>query len=64
MQTDTSHQWIRSTYSGWSNLCVEVARRGHCMIVRDSKQPTGPVLIASPVQWSAFVEAVSGGEFD
>jgi hypothetical protein len=29
------------------------------MMVRDSKQPTGPVLITSPVQRSAFVEAVS-----
>jgi Domain of unknown function (DUF397) len=64
MQTNTSHQWSRSTYSnGWSN-CVEVARRRHCMMVRDSKQPTGPVLITSPVQRSAFVEAVSRGELD
>lgn len=63
MQTDTGRQWSRSTYSGWSNACVEVARREDCTIVRDSKQPTGLVLITSPVQWSAFIGAVSRGEF-
>lgn len=63
MQIDIGPQWKRSTYSGWSNNCLEVVSRGHCTIVRDSKQPTGPVLIASPVQWTAFVGAVSRGEF-
>jgi Domain of unknown function (DUF397) len=63
METDTGHQWSRSTYSNsWSN-CVEVARRRHCMIVRDSKDPTGPLLTCCPTQWVAFTAAISRGQF-
>ncbi|MEU7642467.1 DUF397 domain-containing protein [Streptomyces sp. NPDC039016] len=56
--------WYKSSHSGGDQgECLEVAR-GHATIpVRDSKRPTGPALTFSPASWSAFVTAVSRGEF-
>lgn len=31
--------------------------------VRDSEDPRGPALVFEAAAWSAFVEAVKGGEF-
>jgi hypothetical protein len=30
--------------------------------VRDSKDPTGPILVYAPEEWSAFLDAVKKGE--
>jgi hypothetical protein len=32
--------------------------------VRDSKDPSGPVLIFGREEWAAFVGSAKGGEFD
>ncbi|MEU9074120.1 DUF397 domain-containing protein [Kitasatospora sp. NPDC048538] len=57
--------WRKSTYSGGSNGCVEVAD-GYTgvMPVRDSKDPDGPALTFTADAWRAFVTAVRTGEFD
>jgi hypothetical protein len=34
------------------------------VVVRDSKDPQGPVLTFSPDEWSAFVTDVDHGSFD
>ncbi|MFC8080414.1 DUF397 domain-containing protein [Streptomyces sp. NPDC057307] len=50
-------QWRKSSYSnGDGGQCVEVAD-GHPGVipVRDSKTPTGPVLLLTPTAWSDFV---------
>ena len=44
--------------------CVEVARGVEGAFVRDSKDPDGPVLQFTEVEWRAFVSAVRAGEFD
>ncbi|GLX98279.1 MULTISPECIES: DUF397 domain-containing protein [Herbidospora] len=44
--------------------CVEVALMGHAIALRDSKNPTGPILAFTPAEWDAFVHGVKGGEFD
>jgi hypothetical protein len=48
--------WIKSSYSGGGNNCLEVAP-GHPthVPVRDSKTPHGPKLVFRPEAWSAFV---------
>ncbi|MFF1788909.1 DUF397 domain-containing protein [Kitasatospora sp. NPDC058243] len=57
--------WRKSTYSGGSNGCVEVANGfGGVQPVRDSKDPDGPVLLFPAPAWRAFVAAVRAGEFD
>jgi hypothetical protein len=55
-------QWRRSTRCG-SSACVEVAIGRGSVLVRDSKNPDGPVLTFTADEWSAFVAGVTAGEF-
>lgn len=57
-------QWFKSSRSG-SKDCVEVAfLDGDKISVRDSKNPTGPILVFTPSEWDAFTAGVTDGEFD
>lgn len=38
-------EWRKSSFSGANSDCVELARTPHATIVRDSKNPGGPVLV-------------------
>jgi Domain of unknown function (DUF397) len=55
--------WRKSRHSS-INGCVEVAVIGDAVAVRDSKDPSGSVLVFQPHEWSAFVSGVKDGEFD
>jgi hypothetical protein len=55
--------WRKSSYSAQASECVEtrhVTRGG--MAVRDSKDPSGPVLVFPADAWSTFVTAVKTGD--
>jgi hypothetical protein len=54
--------WIKSSYSGYSGECVEVAA-GHAIRVRDSKHPRGAVLNFTQAEWDTFIGGVRNGEF-
>jgi hypothetical protein len=57
--------WRKSSLSGpWTDNCVEVAFVDGAIGVRDSKNPTGPVLVFTPSEWDAFVDGAKDGEFD
>jgi hypothetical protein len=56
--------WRKSRRSGNGGDCVEVAALGEFVAVRDSKDPTGPVLTFPVPTWRAFVAAIRRGEFD
>lgn len=58
-----SLSWSKSTASG-SEGCVEVARGGELILVRDSKNPAGPVLRFSEIEWTAFLAGACAGEFN
>ena len=65
MHKPTTRPWRKSTYSANEVQCVELTdldngRRA----VRDSKDPTGPVLTCSPAQWMAFTTAISQEQLD
>lgn len=48
--------WRASTYSGGQGNCLEVADDIPDMVpVRDSKHPTGPVIVFGHDAWTAFV---------
>ncbi len=56
--------WRKSSYSGTSGTCVDVAdlpEGGRA--VRDSKDPAGPVLTFTPAEWATFCAGVRSGEF-
>ncbi|WP_433681535.1 DUF397 domain-containing protein [Nocardia sp. CA-119907] len=66
MNVDLSEaRWFKSSRSGGSKECVEVAFFEANMVgVRDSKNPTGPALVFTPSEWEAFTAGVADGEFD
>ncbi len=51
-------QWRKSSYSGNTGNCVEAANLGDAVAVRDSKDPSGPVLVFGRDDWQAFVQSV------
>lgn len=55
------YNWRKSSYSGQGNTCVEVAPLPHAAAMRDSKDPSGPVLRFSADAWLAFVSAIKDG---
>jgi Domain of unknown function (DUF397) len=50
--------WRRSSFSMSNGHCVEVALRGGRVLVRDSKDPDGPVLSFSQAEWAGFLTDV------
>lgn len=56
----TTHppRWKKSTKSNHQANCVEVAHLGDRTGTRDSKNPTGPVLIFDTTRWKAFLGSV------
>lgn len=66
MSVDLSEaRWFKSSRSGGSQDCVEVAFLDEGMVgVRDSKNPAGPALVFAPGEWDAFTAVVQRGEFN
>lgn len=61
--------WVKSSHSGGSeNACIEWApkhaKSTGVVPVRDSKDPSGPVLQFNASAWSAFVAGIKAGDFD
>ena len=57
--------WRKSTRSGnGGGDCVEVAQGDTAVAVRDSKNPTGPVLVFRSESWIDFITATKQGAFD
>jgi Domain of unknown function (DUF397) len=51
-------EWCKSSYSGQSGNCVEVARNLPGLVaVRDSKTPDGAKLVVSRETWRTFVRS-------
>jgi hypothetical protein len=64
MMVDLSRaEWRKSSLSG-ANGCVEIAFVDDRIAVRDSKDPSGPVLVFGLHEWSAFIRGAQYGEFE
>ncbi|WJV47982.1 DUF397 domain-containing protein [Streptomyces flavofungini] len=61
----TGLNWLKSSYSGDQGDCVEMAacptpsEEASVIHIRDSKNPTGPILHLRPATWTAFLAAHS-----
>ncbi|MET8157286.1 DUF397 domain-containing protein [Sphaerisporangium sp. NPDC005289] len=56
--------WQKSSHSGTDDNCVEVAHLPlGDLAVRDSKNPTGPVLRFTAGEWRAFISDTKTGRF-
>ncbi|KJY35558.1 DUF397 domain-containing protein [Streptomyces sp. NRRL S-495] len=54
---DCVEVWFKSSHSGGEGgNCVEVAETTESVLVRDSKDKSGPRLAFSPTAWRSFVE--------
>lgn len=52
--------WFKSSYStGGGGECVEIAATPGAVLIRDSKQVTGPVLAVGTEAWAGFVALAS-----
>jgi hypothetical protein len=58
-----NHSFKKSSFSENVGSCVEVAAIGNGVVVRDSKNPGGPMLWFSAMEWTAFLYGVLVGEF-
>jgi hypothetical protein len=56
--------WRKSTKTQANGQCVEVARVGDVIGVRDSKDPSGPMLTFTLAEFEAFLDGTHNGEFD
>ena len=56
--------WIKSWCSGseGGGQCIEVASLAGGIAVRDSKDPSGPILRFSADEWRTFLDGVKAGE--
>jgi hypothetical protein len=56
--------WRKSSHSGGGNQCVEVAKVGAAVAIRDSKNPGGGHLVIGAAEWQAFLDRAKQGRFD
>jgi hypothetical protein len=66
MEGTMTYRWRKSSYSGnGGGNCVEVARNLPSVVaVRDSKDPSGPVLSLAAGVWQGFIADVKAGRHD
>jgi Domain of unknown function (DUF397) len=63
MNDDLSRaQWRKSSYSGNTGNCVQVAVTESVVGIRDSKDPDGPDLVVTHQEWRGLVQTIKTGE--
>ena len=54
--------WRTSSASGGSGECVEVAQWESSVLIRDSRDRSGPVLMVNAAQWLGLLERSRNGD--
>lgn len=52
--------WRKPSYSNASGNCLEAGNTAGRVVVRDSRDRDGPVLVFAPGQWREFTATVKG----
>jgi hypothetical protein len=60
---DSGLHWCKASFSAALNACVELARDGQKIALRNSRD-TGVVLHFTPAELDAFLSGAKSGEFD
>jgi hypothetical protein len=63
MRDQGSRSWRTSSASAGTE-CVVIAIVDDRVLVRDSKDPVGPILEFTHAEWRAFLVGAANGEFD
>jgi hypothetical protein len=61
---DRDLTWIKASASMGADACVEFARAGELIAVRDSKNADTPPLMYTRAEIAAFLDGAKKGEFD
>ena len=61
--SSTYIRWRTAAKSGGGN-CIQVARRDDVIMIADSKNPGGPILVYTLQEFHAFINGIKNGEFD
>lgn len=56
-------QWRHSGRCSAESACVEVAFAGERVLMRNSREPDGPVAAFSRAEWADFLAAVKDDQF-
>ena len=57
-------QWRTARRSAGNGACVEVAPASGKILIRDSKDQSGPIIQYSASSWQAFLGGAKKGQFD
>ncbi|QKW09351.1 DUF397 domain-containing protein [Streptomyces sp. NA04227] len=58
---EVAHTWRKSSYStDQGGNCLEVSPHPTAIHIRDSKNPSGPMLTVAPATWTAFLSDMGG----
>ena len=57
-------KWIKASASDTQGQCVEMAKDGQLVHVRDSKNPDGGMLTFTRPEFAAWLEGAKNGEYD
>ena len=55
----SDHAWRKSSYSPDASNCVELAAAPATVLIRDSKDTSGPRLGFSPTTWATFLTHIT-----
>jgi hypothetical protein len=56
--------WRKASHSIGNGACVEAASADGRVLVRDSVNPSGAVVVYAPGAWQGFIESAKTGGFD
>jgi len=58
-----SIEWHKASCGGDGNNCIEIARDGDRILMRESGKPD-EIVVTTPAKLEAFILGVKAGEFD